>query len=43
MPASGSSRDACDDLAVLFAVCRSFGGDDIIEYPRETSAQSIGV
>ncbi|HZD69850.1 MAG TPA: hypothetical protein VFA45_13365 [Actinomycetes bacterium] len=36
-------KEACDELPVLFAVCRSFGGDEIIEYPRETSAESVGV
>lgn len=27
-------KDACDQLPVLFDVCRSFGGDEIIDYPR---------
>ncbi len=29
-------KDACDGLVSLFAVVRSFGGDEIIEYPRDT-------
>jgi hypothetical protein len=28
-------KNACDELPVLFDVCRSFGGDEIVEYPRE--------
>ena len=28
-------KDACDQLPVLFDVCRSFGGDEVIEYPRK--------
>ncbi len=27
-------KDACDGVVALFDVCRSFGGDEIIEYPR---------
>lgn len=27
-------KDACDALPPLFEVVRSFGGDEIIEYPR---------
>jgi len=28
-------KDACDELPVLFDVCRSFGGDEVVEYPRQ--------
>lgn len=28
-------KDACDDLVNLFDVVRTFGGDEVIEYPRE--------
>lgn len=28
-------KEACDQLPVLFGVCRSFGGDEVIEYPRK--------
>lgn len=28
-------KNACDELPVLFDVCRSFGGDEVIEYPRK--------
>jgi hypothetical protein len=27
-------KDACDNLVGLFDVVRSFGGDEVIEYPR---------
>lgn len=27
-------KDACDELPALFDFCRSFGGTEIIEYPR---------
>lgn len=27
-------KDACDQLTTLFDVVRTFGGDEIIEYPR---------
>jgi hypothetical protein len=27
-------KDACDKLPPLFQVVRSFGGDEVIEYPR---------
>jgi hypothetical protein len=27
-------KDACDDLVPLFSVVRSFGGNEVIEYPR---------
>jgi hypothetical protein len=27
-------KNACDDLPVLFDVVRSFGGDEVIDYPR---------
>lgn len=33
-------KDACDKLPPLFQVVRSFGGDEVIEYPR-TGATSI--
>jgi hypothetical protein len=33
-------KEACDELPVLFDVCRSFGGDEVVEYPRETSGLS---
>lgn len=29
-------KDACDQLPVLFEVCRSFGGREVIDYPRES-------
>lgn len=28
-------KNACDELPILFDVCRSFGGDEVIEYPRK--------
>lgn len=28
-------KDACDELPPLFEVCRSFGGSESIDYPRE--------
>lgn len=31
-------KKACDELPVLFEVARSFGGDEIIEYPRNGNA-----
>lgn len=31
-------KDACDHLPVLFDVTRSFGGEEIIEYPRRTQS-----
>jgi hypothetical protein len=31
-------KDSCDELPVLFDVCRSFGGDEVIEYPRQQAA-----
>ncbi len=33
-------KNACDMLPPLFDVVRSFGGDEVIEYPR-TGAQSL--
>jgi hypothetical protein len=27
-------KDACDTLPVLFQVVRTFGGEEVIEYPR---------
>jgi hypothetical protein len=27
-------KNACDQLPPLFAIARSFGGDEVIEYPR---------
>ena len=27
-------KDACDSLPTLFEVVRTFGGDEVIEYPR---------
>lgn len=27
-------KNACDSLPALFVMCASFGGDEIIEYPR---------
>jgi hypothetical protein len=27
-------KSACDELMPLFEVCRTFGGDEIVEYPR---------
>jgi hypothetical protein len=34
-------KEACDQLPVLFDVCRSFGGDEIVEYPREAADLSV--
>ncbi|GAA5091735.1 hypothetical protein [Nocardia iowensis] len=31
-------KDAIDELPTLFAVCRTFGGNEIIDYPRAKSA-----
>jgi len=31
-------KDACDGLANLFDVVRSFGGDEVIDYPRDQRA-----
>lgn len=28
-------KDACDELPVLFEVVRTFGGEEVVEYPRE--------
>ena len=28
-------KEACDSLPVLFEVVRTFGGEEVIEYPRE--------
>ena len=28
-------KDACDNLPVLFEIVRTFGGEEVIEYPRE--------
>lgn len=28
-------KNACDELPVLFALVRTFGGTEVIEYPRE--------
>lgn len=30
-------KDACDQLPVLFEMCRTFGGQEVIEYPRKQS------
>ncbi|MFF3228998.1 hypothetical protein ACFYV7_39850 [Nocardia suismassiliense] len=30
-------KDAIDELPTLFEVCRTFGGSEIIDYPREKS------
>jgi hypothetical protein len=27
-------KDACDSLPILFRVVRTFGGDEVIDYPR---------
>jgi hypothetical protein len=32
-------KDACDSLPVLFEVVRTFGGEEVIEYPREAQAE----
>jgi hypothetical protein len=29
-------KDACDELPTLFEVCRTFGGSEVIDYPRTT-------
>jgi len=31
-------KEACDDLPLLFDVVRSFGGEEVIDYPRELSS-----
>jgi hypothetical protein len=31
-------KDACDGVATLFDVVRTFGGDEVIEYPRKPVA-----
>lgn len=28
-------KEACDSLPVLFEIVRTFGGEEVIEYPRE--------
>ncbi len=28
-------KEACDNLPVLFEVARTFGGEEVIEYPRD--------
>lgn len=28
-------KDACDNLPVLFEIVRTFGGEEVIDYPRE--------
>ncbi|MGW4336796.1 hypothetical protein ACWEK5_28905 [Rhodococcus koreensis] len=28
-------KDAVDELPILFAVCRTFGGSEVIDYPRQ--------
>jgi hypothetical protein len=30
----GVVKDACDSVATLFQVVKTFGGDEVIEYPR---------
>jgi hypothetical protein len=30
-------KDSCDQLPVLFELCRTFGGQELIEYPRKRS------
>lgn len=30
-------KNACDGLPPLFGVVRSFGGDEIVDYPRDSS------
>lgn len=27
-------KNACDEIPVLFEVCRSFGGHEVVDYPR---------
>jgi hypothetical protein len=34
-------KDACDSLPVLFEVVRTFGGEEVIEYPREAQAERL--
>jgi hypothetical protein len=31
-------KRACDDLPILFSMVRTFGGDEVIEYPRTAAA-----
>jgi hypothetical protein len=31
-------KRACDELPVLFELVRSFGGDEVIDYPRAAAA-----
>lgn len=28
-------KDACDSLPTLFEVVRTFGGEEVIDYPRQ--------
>ena len=28
-------KDACDNLPMLFEIVRTFGGEEVIEYPRD--------
>jgi hypothetical protein len=34
-------KEACDNLPVLFDVCRSFGGDEVVEYPRSDADRDL--
>lgn len=36
-------KNACDELPVLFDVCRSFGGDEVIDYPRANDEAQVPV
>jgi hypothetical protein len=32
-------KDACDQLPQLFDVVRTFGGDEVVEYPRQATSE----
>ena len=36
-------KNACDELPVLFDICRSFGGDEVIDYPRKKEDRAEAV
>lgn len=35
-------KDSCDQLPYLFDLCRNFGGQETIEYPRKSSEAEEG-
>jgi hypothetical protein len=34
-------KNSCDSLPILFAMCRTFGGDEVIEYPRKNLGHDV--